>query len=76
MLVADPDNPADANAVEVHVPSDVGLVGWLPRNLAARLSPCLLDGEDWQAAIDHVAVHPDHPDRPGIGIHVRHITAD
>lgn len=75
VLVANPDNEVDPNAVEVHVPA-VGLVGHLPRHLAARLSPNLLDGEPWEAGVEVVATHPDHPDRPGLSVHVHRVTME
>lgn len=74
VLRPNPENGHDPNAVEVHVPS-VGMLGHVPARLAERLSPCLLDGEDWQASVEEVLVHPDNPDRPGISVLIQHVTA-
>ena len=72
ILIRDPDNAYDANAIEVHSPA-VGRIGSVPRHHAEWLAP-LLDGEErWAAEIDFVAVDPDHPDRPGIDITIHPI---
>lgn len=41
ILVANPENPYDANAVEVRIGGS--LVGHLPRDIAANVSPTLCD---------------------------------
>lgn len=70
LLVRNPDNDHDPNAVEVHVPAAMteSHVGHLPANLAARLAPEMDAGEPWRAEVCGVLVHPDHPDRPGISL--------
>jgi len=50
-LRRDPDNPHDANAIQVH-PFDGGAqVGWVPRELAAELTPDLDAGRAWSAVV-------------------------
>lgn len=80
ILRRNPQNEHDENAIEVHVPAaltpDDCHVGHLPAALAARLAPLLDAGEEWAAEVEDVLVHPDHPDRPGISIHVHRVRVD
>jgi hypothetical protein len=69
ILVRNPDNEHDPNAIEVHVPA-VGMVGHLPAPLAAWFAPALDAGERWAASVEAINVHPSHPDRPGLTIEV------
>lgn len=73
VLLRDPDNPYDANAIAVDVPA-VGPIGHVPRALAARLAPHLDAGEVWQAHVVEVLVSPDNPANPGIDIRVQRVT--
>lgn len=66
-LVRDPDNPHDTNAVRVVVP-EVGHIGHIPRDLAAKLAPRLDLAESWRCQISAILIHPDHQDRPGIDL--------
>ena len=77
VLIRNPLNEHDENAIEVHVPAlgDIGMIGHLPRALAARLAPELDGGVVWQAHVDDVLVHPDHPENPGITVHCSRIEA-
>lgn len=68
ILVRNPDNEHDANAVEVHVPSGVGMIGHCSRIIAARLAPSMDAGIEFQAWIHRIRVDPDHPENPGIDI--------
>lgn len=70
VLIRNPDNEFDSNAIEVHVPSlgDDGMIGHLPRAAAERLAPLIDDGERWQASIFAVNIDPDHPRNPGISL--------
>jgi len=72
VLIRNPDNPFDENAIEVHIPAlgDMGMIGHLPRDLSSKLAPLLDDGMKWSAMIENVYINPDHPDRPGISISV------
>ena len=71
ILVRNPDNAYDANAIEVHVPAlgdEWGMIGHLTRPIAARLAPEMDAGHDWRARVESVLIDPDHMDRPGISI--------
>lgn len=70
-LVRDPENPHDANAIRVVVP-EVGHIGHIPRDLAAKLAPRLDEAEMWRCQISAVLIHPDHRDRPGIDLLITH----
>lgn len=51
VLVRNPDNPYDANAIEVHTPSGI-MVGHINKEIAADLAP-ILDAEDGTVAEGH-----------------------
>lgn len=71
VLIRNPDNEHDANAVEVHVPSlgrRRSMIGHVPRDLAERLAPSLDRGDVWHATVAAVLVTPEHPDRPGVEV--------
>ena len=68
LLVRNPDNAYDANAIEVHVPAGGGMIGHLPRHVAERMAPRIDSGETLAAEITSVVIHPDHPERPGINV--------
>jgi len=70
VLVRNPDNEYDANAIEVHIPAlgEMGFIGHLTRPIAARLAPEIDSGTQWAAAVVSVLIDPDHMDRPGISI--------
>lgn len=71
ILIRNPDNPHDANAVEVHVPSlgdEWAMIGHVMREVAARLAPEMDEGVEWRAEVESVLINPDYPDRPGIAI--------
>lgn len=68
ILRRQPDNPTDPNAVQVHVPALGGMVGWLPRSIAAQVAPRIDSGERWAASVRGVAINDDHPERPGLQI--------
>lgn len=71
VLVRDPANEYDPNAIEIHVPGEAGHVGYVPADLAARIAP-LLDADvklqSWAIA---VRVHPDAPDHPGLTVGIQ-----
>lgn len=75
ILVRNPENPYDTNAIAVHCPSlgDNAMIGHLPRALAVRLAPEMDAGHLYAGAIHYVKVHDDHPDRPGIEITIARI---
>lgn len=67
ILIRNPDNPHDANAVEVHAPT-VGMVGHIPRDVAAQLAPMLDGGVRVAASVEAVWVKDGHEDRPGVDV--------
>ncbi len=72
VLIRDPDNAYDVNAVQVHVPA-IGRVGSLPRTLAARVAPSMDAGDPWTAEVVGVRINPDHEDRPGVDVLVTRV---
>jgi hypothetical protein len=70
VLIRNPDNQYDANAIEVHAPS-AGMLGHLPKEIAARLAPLIDAGETWHAELGEVRISPEAPDQPGVDVHVR-----
>lgn len=71
VLVRNPGNAYDSNAIEVHVPAlgeEWAMIGHLTRPIAARLAPEMDGGTRWAAAVESVLIHPDHLDNPGISI--------
>lgn len=77
VLRRNPDNPHDANAVEVRAerppdrPGEPIMLGHLPRALAARIAPELDAGEPWHVAAWQALEHPQHPNQPGLSIDLR-----
>lgn len=73
VLVRNPHNQYDENAIEVHVPAlgELGFIGHLTRPIAARLAPEMDAGAKWDAEVESVLVDPDHMDRPGISINCK-----
>lgn len=78
VLIRNPDNEYDANAIEVHVPAlgSKAMVGHLERPIAARLARELDAGVRWRARVESVLVDPDHPDRPGLLIKCGRVTTE
>ena len=71
VLIRTPDNPHDANAIEVHVPSlKEPMIGHLPRSVAERMAHELDAGVHWLAGVNQVLIHPDHPENPGVSLHL------
>lgn len=70
VLIRNPKNEYDKNAIEVHVPSlgDKGMIGHLTRPIAQRMAPEMDAGVVWSADVESVLIDPDHLDRPGISI--------
>lgn len=72
VLIRNPENAFDSNAIEVHVPS-VGMVGHLPKRLAAMLAPEMDAGVKWRTGVVGVWIHPKHPDQPGMSIRMERV---
>src|SRR5690606_12439273 len=72
LLVRNPDNEHDPNAIEVHVPlmGSESMVGHLPRNVSSRLAPLMDADEPWEVEVTMVAVHADNPHNPGIHLRI------
>lgn len=68
ILIRQPGNEADPNAVEVHVPATGGLVGFIPTHLSDLLARSIDDGQPWSAWVIGIAVNDEHPERPGIQV--------
>lgn len=73
VLVRNPANTFDANAVEVHSPSAVGMIGHLPRKVAAAVAPEIDAEIDWRCDLIAVRTHPDHVDNPGIDVRLTRV---
>ena len=75
LLIRNPENPYDANAIEVHVPAlgDMAMIGHLSREIAQRMAPRIDQGDRYQATVHWVRINPDHPDRPGIDLRVARV---
>lgn len=70
VLIRNPDNKFDVNAIEVHVPAlgRDGMIGHVPAPLAARLAPRLDAGEVWDAKLERVLIDQSHLDKPGAAV--------
>jgi hypothetical protein len=75
VLRRNPDNPHDANAVEVHIPAlgDMAFVGHVSREVAARLAPGIDKGQRFLAHVYWVRIHPDKPEQPGLDIAIARV---
>ncbi len=76
VLIRNPDNPHDTNAVEVHQPSIGGMLGHLPRDIAARVAPWLDAGHKLRVGVASVLVMPGSEDNPGVSLCVERIDPD
>lgn len=65
-LKRNPDNPYDSNACEVHVGEE--MLGHIPKDIAARLSPTMDSGVVYKALVFQVRVSPENPNNPGVDI--------
>jgi hypothetical protein len=72
VLIRNPNNEHDPNAIEVHVPA-LGQIGHVPRELAAEMAPRLDAGEKVIAAVVSVRIQEGHEDRPGVIVRHRFI---
>lgn len=74
VLVRNPANEHDSNAIEIHVPTlgrRLSFIGHVPAELAARLAPRIDGGEAMEAVVGGVPIDPDHEDRPGCEAAIR-----
>lgn len=72
LLIRNPDNAVDPNAVQVHVPmlGRRSMIGHAPAEVAARLAPSLDAGRVYHAEVLQVLVKDEHAERPGAKIKV------
>jgi hypothetical protein len=71
ILVRNPENAYDSNAIEVHVPAlgeRWAMIGHLTRPIAARMAPEMDAGVRWAAEVVSVLIDPNHLDNPGVSI--------
>lgn len=73
VLTRDPDNKYDPNAIQIHQPI-VGMIGHIPRDLAARLAPELDNGTAWEAWVEQILITPGEENKPGILVGARRVT--
>lgn len=74
VLIRNPTNPHDSNAIEVHVPAIGQMIGHVDRGLAATLAPMMDAGWSCRAGVGSVLVSEGHEDRPGVTIVVQEAT--
>ncbi|HXG72126.1 MAG TPA: HIRAN domain-containing protein [Gemmatimonadaceae bacterium] len=65
VLLREPENPYDPNAIAVHVPALGNRIGHIPRDLAVRLAPEMDDGRHWLAQVEEILVTPGQEHQPG-----------
>lgn len=72
-LFRDPDNKYDFNALEAHVPflGRRGMIGHIPADVAAEVSPSIDSGDVWVGTLDVILVEPGHEDKPGAAVSLR-----
>lgn len=79
ILVRNPENQYDSNAIEVHIPAlgeRWAMIGHLTRPIAARLAPEMDAGTRWAAAVESVLIAEGHLDNPGISIRCARVVDD
>lgn len=77
ILIRNPANAYDFNAVEVHIPAlgDMAMIGHIGRQHAAKLAPLMDSGVEFSAEVSWCRIDPDHFDKPGIDIAIRRAPA-
>lgn len=78
VLIRNPGNEFDSNAVQVHVPAlgDNAMLGHLPRSIAVELAPLMDAGGRFQAALTGIFVADVAPNNYGIAVAVWEVAAD
>lgn len=76
LLIRNPENEFDENAVQVHVPwlGRRSMIGHIDKNRAAALAPRMDAGWEYAARIVSVNVLPEKPEQPGITIEIELIS--
>ena len=75
ILVRNPANAYDVNAVEVHVPAlgEGAFIGHLAREIAAKIAPLIDAGVEYRAYVNWVRVAVGHEDRPGVDVTIQRV---
>ena len=78
VLVRNPANPHDVNAVEIHIPAlgEMAMIGHLARDVAAKVAPRMDAGDRFACEVSWVRINPDHLDRPGIDVAIARVLPD
>ena len=66
MLLREPKNMHDPNAVAVTLPDGETIVGHIPAIIAKTIGPEMDKGIKWNVSRCSVVLHPEHTDRPGV----------
>ena len=75
VLIRNPENAHDPNAVEVHVPAIGHQIGHVAAHTARFLAPLMDDGIIYRAWVTEVLTREDRPDKPGINLRVERVDA-
>jgi hypothetical protein len=72
-LTREPENEYDKNAIALLLPAEFAAthVGYVPKNLAVDMAKLLDQGQQINATVRSVDIHPDYPDKPGLVIKVK-----
>lgn len=73
ILIRQPDNEADPNAIQVHVPwlgRRESWVGFISADTATRLSPRMDAGWEYEGRVFSIDITPEIPEKPGITIEI------
>ena len=73
LLIRNPANAYDPNAIEVHIPATGEMIGHVPREIAARLAPELDNGARFRVGVGSVLVVRGKESNPGITIVVQRV---
>jgi hypothetical protein len=76
VLIRDPNNSHDPNAVEVHAPTAgrEGMIAFIPKELAAKLAPTMDRGDVWEARLLNVLIAEGHESNPGVEIRLERVS--
>lgn len=66
VMTRNPENPYDSNAIEVRYNGE--MLGHIPKDLAAVISPKMASGDIFTAAVFAVLISPENPRNPGLDI--------
>jgi hypothetical protein len=75
VLIRNPDNAHDPNAIEVHVPAIGHQIGHVQAHTARLLAPAMDGGDVYRAWVVEVVTRDDRPDKPGIQVRIERVEA-